>query len=378
MSLQSSQVPGGNGAPPTVPVFGSPTDDRREPVRIAMSICFAAAAIAVLLRVVTKTSFTKAKLWWDDWLVLFALIWSLGFFICTILLMNYGLGRHVDLTNSAAITNFLKTYLPAACFYATSISFSKLSILVFYWRIFRPIKQIHLPIYILGSIVVAWNIAIVLVVIFQCTPVNFWWNRSIIGGKCVDNTKFLLGNSVPNIATDIAILLLPIPFIWNLQQSSGRKLALIGIFMLGGFVCVVSIIRLAIQLQTDFTSPDLSWTITSFVMWTNVETNLAVVSSCLPSLRPVLSVLGVRAKNTFSRQSGYKNTAYGKSSQGVESRKFGKPKGYSPHHGSDTDTHIVSAEVDEYPLVHSRSEGANSKMGGIQVDREFRVTEDRR
>lgn len=39
-----------------------------------MSICFAAAVIAVLLRGVTKTVLTKAKLWWDDWLVLFALV----------------------------------------------------------------------------------------------------------------------------------------------------------------------------------------------------------------------------------------------------------------------------------------------------------------
>lgn len=135
----------------------------------------------------------------------------------------------------------------------------------------KPINQI-------SNLTVGANIRKVLVVIFQCTPVNFWWNRTITGGHCVNNTKFLLGNSVPNIATDIAILLLPIPFIWNLQQSSGRKLALSGVFLLGGFVCVVSIIRLAIQLETDFTSPDLSWTITSFVMWTNVETNLAVVS----------------------------------------------------------------------------------------------------
>ena len=75
--------------------------------------------------------------------------------------MDYGMGRHVDLANTAALTHFLKTYIPAGCFYATSVSFSKLSILVFYWRIFKTIKQIHLPIYILGGIVIAWNIAVV-------------------------------------------------------------------------------------------------------------------------------------------------------------------------------------------------------------------------
>jgi hypothetical protein len=108
--------------------------------------------------------------------------------------------------------------------------------------------------------------------------VAFWWDRTIPGGHCVDNTAFLLGNSIPNIATDIAILLLPLPFIWRLQQSKSRKIALSGIFLLAGFVCIVSIIRLVIQLRTDFTSPDLTWSITEFVIWTNVETNLAIVS----------------------------------------------------------------------------------------------------
>ena len=87
--------------------------------------------------------------------------WELGWLTTLSTVMNYGLGRHVDLRNPAVITNFLKTYLPAACFYATSVAFTKLSILMFYWRIFKTVKQIRLPIYILGAIVIAWNIAIV-------------------------------------------------------------------------------------------------------------------------------------------------------------------------------------------------------------------------
>jgi len=63
-----------SGGPPVFPVFGPPTDDRREPAKIAMSICFVAAVIAVTLRAITKTVLTKAKLWWDDWLILFALV----------------------------------------------------------------------------------------------------------------------------------------------------------------------------------------------------------------------------------------------------------------------------------------------------------------
>ena len=47
-------------------------------------------------------------------------------------------------------------------------------------------------------------------------------------------------------------------------------------------VCVVTIVRLVIQIQTDFDSPDLTWNINSFVEWTNVETSLAILSGTFP------------------------------------------------------------------------------------------------
>lgn len=43
-------------------------------------------------------------------------------------------------------------------------------------------------------------------------------------------------------------------------------------------VCIVSLIRLVILLQTDFTSLDLSWSIADFSMWCTVEACFAIIS----------------------------------------------------------------------------------------------------
>ena len=43
-------------------------------------------------------------------------------------------------------------------------------------------------------------------------------------------------------------------------------------------VCVVSLIRLVILLQTDFSSLDLSWSIADFSMWCTVEACFAIIS----------------------------------------------------------------------------------------------------
>jgi hypothetical protein len=56
----------------------------------------------------------------------------------------------------------------------------------------------------------------------------------------VNDNKFFYGNAIPNIVTDIAMLMLPVPYIYTLQLRSGQKLALAGIFLVGLlYVCLI-------------------------------------------------------------------------------------------------------------------------------------------
>ncbi|KAJ5260997.1 hypothetical protein N7478_011592 [Penicillium angulare] len=72
----------------------------------------------------------------------------------------------------------------------------------------------------------------------------------------------------------------------KLKISSSRKLAIISIFLLGSFVCIASIMRL-ISVVTQGTNADVSWNWVNQAIWATVEADLAIVSACLPTLRPV-------------------------------------------------------------------------------------------
>ncbi len=50
-------------------------------------------------------------------------------------------------------------------------------------------------------------------------------------------------NGVLSFVGDLIILSLPIPMIWGLQIDTRRKAALSAMFLLGGFVCLTSILR---------------------------------------------------------------------------------------------------------------------------------------
>lgn len=52
--------------------------------------------------------------------------------------------------------------------------------------------------------------------------------------KCdVNQIKFYYGNAIPTIVTDLAMVLLPIPYVWRLKMPKPQKIALAGILMIG-------------------------------------------------------------------------------------------------------------------------------------------------
>jgi hypothetical protein len=58
-------------------------------------------------------------------------------------------------------------------------------------------------------------------------------------------------------------------------------------------VVVISAVRLVVLLRTD-TADDITWTAINECVWSIVECNVAIVSACLPTLKPIFgSTLGI-------------------------------------------------------------------------------------
>lgn len=74
--------------------------------------------------------------------------------------------------------------------------------------------------------------------IFQCHPVNFFWNQANPhkNGSCV-NKSVLIGiaymYSIGAAITDLTIGLLPVALIWNLRMNERTKMAIVGILGIG-------------------------------------------------------------------------------------------------------------------------------------------------
>lgn len=69
--------------------------------------------------------------------------------------------------------------------------------------------------------------------VFMCTPIRYFWNTSI-AGKCMNEMAVWFANAAINIVTDIAVFLLPMPALKQLQLPARQKYGLMGVFALGG------------------------------------------------------------------------------------------------------------------------------------------------
>ena len=93
----------------------------------------------------------------------------------------------------------------------------------------------------MAGIVLLWWIICQFISIFQCTPINHFWDEEQVTGHCIHIERFLQGQAIPNIITDIILLALPMPLIWKLHLPQGQKLALCGVFLLGSLYVFLSV-----------------------------------------------------------------------------------------------------------------------------------------
>ncbi|KAL9131583.1 MAG: hypothetical protein Q9175_006731 [Cornicularia normoerica] len=198
--------------------------------------------------------------------------------------IHYGLGQHIGQVGRPNEVTYLIILYILQLFWNTTLPAIKISILLFYRRLF-PVRRLLVASSIIGAIVFGWYIAIQITAIVQCLPIHYYWRR-VGHGRCIQTTNFYIILASLNLATDVAVLVLPIPFIWHLQIRKSKKLSLSVVFLLGSLVCVTSVIRL--QTLTEIDTGDITWSNVYPGLWTAIEALLGIVAACLPSLGPVL------------------------------------------------------------------------------------------
>ncbi|KAF2184878.1 hypothetical protein K469DRAFT_708651 [Zopfia rhizophila CBS 207.26] len=170
----------------------------------------------------------------------------------------------------------------------------KLIMLFFYRRIFTVTgRAFNICNWILIGLSIFWFVYAVASWLFYCGTnfrANFegGWKACAPWGFEIQMGVFALDSFI-----DFCLLVMPIPFIWRIQLDWKRKLALIVVFLLGGFAFVAGLNNTIIQL-VELTNPALAnsggeanffqGSSLLFSNWPAIEIGVGLLASNLPPL----------------------------------------------------------------------------------------------
>ncbi|KAK4962539.1 hypothetical protein LTR10_000165 [Elasticomyces elasticus] len=109
--------------------------------------------------------------------------------------------------------------------------------------------------------------------------------RPEVPGTCINLVHFYYGLQIPNIITDIWIVISPIRELTRMELTRKIKTGAIAMFLLGTVTVAFDIVRLVVLLDIGHIGPDLTYHLTDAAIWTTIEPTVAIVAICIPSVR---------------------------------------------------------------------------------------------
>ncbi|KAK4225694.1 hypothetical protein QBC38DRAFT_253641 [Podospora fimiseda] len=251
------------------------------------------AGISCILRCYVRSRILKS-FGTDDWLILASTLTFITYVSFSNTGVKYGTGRHREDLHIDANRRAMRGWYFCYIFYALTMILVKLSIGNFLLRV--TVSRVHQWIIYLASIVTCIScITFLGVAIFQCHPVNYFWDRYHPGveGACL-NGKVLLGlsylYSVFSIISDFTFALLPAWVVGHLNMARNTKIALIALMGMG---CVASAgVAARMPYLQYMSSDDFLWDTTYMALWSSVEMSLAITAGCLATVQPLVKLIG--------------------------------------------------------------------------------------
>lgn len=170
----------------------------------------------------------------DWWIVSCILVGSAGTAMTSLGTIHNGMGRDIWTLTPYQITSFLYWMYFMEWTYFMELCLLKMSLLFFYLKIF-PAKGVRMLLWGTIAYNAIWGVCFVLLAIFQCQPISYFWTQwdATGGGVCVDSNAIGWANGITSIALDVWMLAIPLAQLRNLQLHFKKKVGVAIMFCTG-------------------------------------------------------------------------------------------------------------------------------------------------
>lgn len=223
----------------------------------------------------------------DDYMSALSMVFALAYSILCIVQTKFGLGLPLKLRPKEDVGPYSRVNFAGRPIYQLGISFFKIALLISYLRLLQGTDHKIYRMVVWGTMIAVFlaHLGCTLSLIFACTPVEKSW-KPWVTGSCLQPGPSFTGYAVVTIVSDVVVAILPIPVLLRLNVRLEKKLGLIGIFMLGLFTTICSILR---YLQIDRIQYG-DGNSTMLILWGVIEFNVGVGAFRHPTAPGVRSV----------------------------------------------------------------------------------------
>ncbi|KAI4594922.1 hypothetical protein KJ359_007445 [Pestalotiopsis sp. 9143b] len=164
--------------------------------------------------------------------------------------------------------------------------FVKLSLLLLYFRLFRPAPGIRIPIWLGIIVITAFYTACNVLTFVFCIPRSddVGWGSIKYNERCgTQYLKVTTAQGVFSAATDFYVLFIPINTVMGLKLSLKKRAGVASVFMGGLLACGVSIAGAIYRFKDELAlQPDYTWDGVYIQSFGVVELNIGVICCCVP------------------------------------------------------------------------------------------------
>ncbi|KAL5426064.1 hypothetical protein PMIN05_011760 [Paraphaeosphaeria minitans] len=284
--------------------------------------CAVISTITVIIRIYCKIWHKQGVRSDDFWII--AGLASYCASVATIPIVVWNAGGGTDLTELLEIIatdpskiylieKYLKGEFLGSVFITCATYAIKMSILFFYRRVLlvtQGYRRISLSLMIVST---CWVMGTEIATLLVCQPVEAFWHREK-PGKCSNFNALFLGTTLVDTIIDLVILILPLRIVLTLHLPIRTKIAVAGIYVLGGLAVITNVIRIQYIYQPHRKNVSFAaaWT------WSNIHLLTAIVCACLPVYKPLWVSISQRVEDKLKQYASLVRKMPGKSSDEAE------------------------------------------------------------
>ncbi|KAI9672127.1 MAG: hypothetical protein M1831_001940 [Alyxoria varia] len=167
--------------------------------------------------------------------------------------------------------------------YILAFTFPKLSIACLLLRIFNQ-HRIRVVLFAVIGWIIGTGIAFLIPWVLVCNPPVRHWKPDTKDGYCLNIDAMNVAVNPPNIVSDLVMLLVPLPVLWELKASVGFRLQTFLTMLTGSVGLVASVVRWGYFLKYEILSSPLDIQL-KLEIWSTVEPLAYLAAACLPPMR---------------------------------------------------------------------------------------------